>query len=127
MTADKTMLNFRCPNDLLEAIDQIGRQRYPADNKNGCDRSKTLMDIIQAGVQALSDGTVDVPISKTSKTDGKTEWEPQELKAALEAELIPQFNQLLSDNLETVRQEVRQELALFRSEVEEIKKPLAQR
>lgn len=72
-SADKTMLNFRCPNDLLEAIDTLGRERYPADNKNGCDRSKTLMDIIQAGIQALSDGSVDIPVSKTdSKTDGKT-------------------------------------------------------
>ncbi|WP_339381972.1 MULTISPECIES: hypothetical protein [unclassified Calothrix] len=37
------MLNFRCPSDLLEAIDELGQQRYPADNNNGCDRSKILI------------------------------------------------------------------------------------
>lgn len=100
MTADKTMLNFRCPNDLIEAIDQVGRQRYPADNKNGCDRSKTLMDIISVGIQALSDGSIEIPVSQTSrtdsKTDSKTDWEPQELKAALRSELMPEFNEMLA-------------------------------
>lgn len=74
MTADKTMLNFRCPNDLLDLIDTLGRERHPQDNKNGCDRSKTLMDIIEAGIQALSNGTVEVPIRKTeSNTESPTE------------------------------------------------------
>lgn len=75
MTTDKTMLNFRCPNDLLSCIDEIGRQRYPVDNTHGCDRSKTLMDIIQAGIQALSDGSVVLPVPverKTLEDDSKT-------------------------------------------------------
>jgi hypothetical protein len=53
--ADKTMLNFRCPAELLEAIDAIGRERYPSDTaKHGCDRTKTLLDIVRAGIEALS-------------------------------------------------------------------------
>jgi len=59
--SDRTMLNFRCPSDLLDAIDALGRERYPANTKHGCDRSKTLMDIVRAGIQALSDGSVVVP------------------------------------------------------------------
>lgn len=106
MTADKTMLNFRCPNDLIEAIDQVGRQRYPADNKNGCDRSKTLMDIISAGIQALSDGSVEIPVVQNSKTDSKTDWEPQELKTAIRSELMPEFNEMLA----VVRREFEEKL-----------------
>ena len=98
---DKTMLNFRCPNDLLEAIDQIGRQRYPADNKSGCDRSKTLMDIVQAGIQALSDGTVEIPVSKTSKTDSKTvdSTEVEAIVEAVKKELDTMLDEKLAQRL----------------------------
>jgi len=56
--SDKIMLNFRCPTSVLEAIDNLGVERYPANTKHGCDRSKTLMDIVRAGIEALSDGSV---------------------------------------------------------------------
>ena len=56
--SDKIMLNFRCPSSVLEAIDNLGKERYPANTKHGCDRSKTLMDIVRAGIEALSDGSV---------------------------------------------------------------------
>jgi hypothetical protein len=59
--SDKIMLNFRCPSSVLEAIDNLGVKRYPANTKHGCDRSKTLMDIVRAGIQALSDGSVVLP------------------------------------------------------------------
>jgi hypothetical protein len=46
----------------LEAIDNLGKERYPAANtKHGCDRSKTLIDIMRAGIEALSDGSVVLP------------------------------------------------------------------
>jgi hypothetical protein len=56
--SDKIMLNFRCPSSVLEVIDNLGKERYPANTKHGCDRSKTLMDIVRAGIEALSDGSV---------------------------------------------------------------------
>ena len=60
--SDKIMLNFRCPTSVLEAIDSLGKERYPAANtKHGCDRSKTLMDIVRAGIEALNDGSVVLP------------------------------------------------------------------
>jgi hypothetical protein len=59
--SDKIMLNFRCPSSVLEVIDNLGKERYPANTKHGCDRSKTLMDIVRAGIQALSDGSVVLP------------------------------------------------------------------
>jgi hypothetical protein len=59
--SDKIMLNFRCPSSVLEAIDDLGKERYPANTKHGCDRSKTLMDIVRAGIEALSDGSVVLP------------------------------------------------------------------
>jgi hypothetical protein len=55
------MLNFRCPSSVLEVIDNLGKERYPANTKHGCDRSKTLIDIMRAGIQALSDGSVVLP------------------------------------------------------------------
>ena len=59
--SDKIMLNFRCPTSVLEAIDNLGVERYPANTKHGCDRSKTLMDIVRAGIEALSNGSVVLP------------------------------------------------------------------
>lgn len=60
--SDKIMLNFRCPSSVLEVIDNLGKERYPANTKHGCDRSKTLMDIVRAGIEALSDGSVVLPV-----------------------------------------------------------------
>ena len=59
--SDKIMLNFRCPTSVLEAINNLGVQRYPANTKHGCDRSKTLINIVRPGIQALSDGSVVLP------------------------------------------------------------------
>jgi hypothetical protein len=57
-----TSLTFRCPDEVLEAIDNLGKERYPAANtKHGCDRSKTLIDIMRAGIEALNDGSVVLP------------------------------------------------------------------
>jgi hypothetical protein len=72
--ADKTMLNFRCPAELLDAIDALGQERYPTpNNKHGCDRTKTLLDIVRAGIEALSDGSVVLPVSENSVRHSKTE------------------------------------------------------
>ena len=72
--ADKTMLNFRCPAELLDAIDALGQERYPTpNNKHGCDRSKTLLDIVRAGIEAISDGSVVLPIQDVSVRHSKTE------------------------------------------------------
>lgn len=98
------MLNFRCPSDLLGAIDQLGQQRYPVDNNNGCDRSKTLIDIIAAGIQVLSDGSIEVPVSKTSKTS--TTILPGELKSVLKDELLSELQEVLRRELTNARQEI---------------------
>jgi len=72
--ADKTMLNFRCPADLLDAIDAIGQNRYPSETaKHGCDRTKTLLDIVRAGIEALSDGSVVLPVPDNTVRHSKTE------------------------------------------------------
>lgn len=104
------LLNFRCPPGLLEAIDALGVQRYPTENDNGYDRTKTLLDVIEAGIQALSEGSVDIPISKTErKTDGKTNIDQEEIKGAIRAELVPEFNEMLS----TLRSEFEQRLGEY--------------
>ena len=57
-----TSLTFRCPTEVLAAIDNLGKERYPvANTQHGCDRSKTLIDIMRAGIEALSDGSVVLP------------------------------------------------------------------
>ncbi len=104
------LLNFRCPPGLLEALDALGVQRYPTENDNGYDRTKTLLDVIEAGIQALSEGSVDIPISKTErKTDGKTDIDQEEIKGAIRAELVPEFNEMLS----TLRSEFEQRLGEY--------------
>lgn len=65
---EKTMLNFRCPADLLEAINAIGQERYPNDTaKHGCDRTKTLLDIVRAGIEALSNGETVLQVADANK------------------------------------------------------------
>jgi hypothetical protein len=72
--ADKTMLNFRCPAELLDVIDALGQERYPSETaKHGCDRSKTLLDIVRAGIEALSDGAIVLQVSDNIVRHGKTE------------------------------------------------------
>ena len=73
---DKTMLNFRCPADLLDIIDALGQKHYPSETaKHGCDRTKTLLDILRAGVEALSNGSVVLPTSDNRVRHSKTENE----------------------------------------------------
>jgi hypothetical protein len=85
--SDKIMLNFRCPSSVLEVIDNLGKERYPANTKHGCDRSKTLMDIVRAGIQALSDGSVVLPTPTFVRQQPDIERKTEPLRAALKAEL----------------------------------------
>lgn len=105
------MLNFRCPSNLLGAIDQLGQQRYPAENNNGCDRSKTLIDIIAAGIKVLSDGSIEVPVGKTSNTSKIISTE--ELKSVIKDELLSELQEVLRHELTGVRQEIDEKLAVF--------------
>lgn len=70
-----TSLTFRCPDEVLAAIDNLGKERYPAANtKHGCDRSKTLIDIMRAGIEALNDGSIVLP------TAAETRQQPSEVR-----------------------------------------------
>ena len=102
--SDKIMLNFRCPSSVLEAIDDLGKERYPANTKHRCDRSKTLMEIVRAGIEALSDGSVVLP-------------------AAIEVRQQPDdVRQQLSDNLEErITQIIERKTEPLRAELEDLK------
>ena len=100
-----TSLTFRCPDEVLEAIDNLGKERYPvANTKHGCDRSKTLMDIVRAGIEALSDGSVVLP-------------------AAIEVRQQPDdVRQQLSDNLsERITEIIERKTEPLRAELEDLK------
>ncbi|MEG4280520.1 hypothetical protein QUA62_24050 [Microcoleus sp. MON1_C1] len=58
---EKKSVTFRCDTDLLEAIDNLGRERYPAKTPHGYDRSKILMEVLWLNIEALSDGSVVLP------------------------------------------------------------------
>lgn len=58
---EKKSVTFRCDADLLEAIDNLGRERYPAKTPHGYDRSKILMEVLRLNIEALSDGSVVLP------------------------------------------------------------------
>ncbi|MEG4589364.1 hypothetical protein QUA54_29725 [Microcoleus sp. MOSTC5] len=58
---EKKSVTFRCDADLLEAIDNLGRDRYPAKTPHGYDRSKILMEVLRLNIEALSDGSVVLP------------------------------------------------------------------
>jgi len=53
------LLNFRCPDELLTAIESYGREHYPASRGNSdYDQSKTVRDILIAGLETLTNGEV---------------------------------------------------------------------
>lgn len=56
------LINFRCPDNLLTAIEAYGREHYPtAPNNRGSvnyDQSKTIRDILISGIETLTDGEV---------------------------------------------------------------------
>ena len=95
-----TSLTFRCPDEVLDAIDNLGKERYPAANNNhGCDRSKTLIDIMRAGIEALNDGSIVLPTPAATearqqpsdvrqKLLDSLEQRMAELKAELKAEIL---------------------------------------
>ena len=58
---EKKSVTFRCDTDLLEAIDNLGRERYPAKTPHGYDRSKILMEVLRLNIEALSAGSVVLP------------------------------------------------------------------
>ena len=61
MAANK-LINFRCPDHLLTAIEDYGREHYPAPiNKRGTvdyDQSKAIRDILNSGLETLTNGEV---------------------------------------------------------------------
>jgi hypothetical protein len=59
--SDKKLITFRCDADILEAIDNLGRERYHAKTLHGYDRSKILMDILRLNIEALYDGSIVLP------------------------------------------------------------------
>lgn len=61
MAANK-LINFRCPDNLLAAIEVYGREHYPAAPNNrgntDFDQSKALRDILISGLESLTNGEV---------------------------------------------------------------------
>jgi hypothetical protein len=95
------LLNFRCPDSLLGAIDKIGQKYYPADNDSGCDRSKTLIDILLAGVEALTNGEVVLQKSGTVKHDVK-QVAKADIKAMVEALVEEKVQNLVQTKVQNI-------------------------
>ncbi|MEG4589112.1 hypothetical protein QUA54_28430 [Microcoleus sp. MOSTC5] len=101
-----TSLTFRCPDEVLEAIDNLGKERYPATNtKHGCDRSKTLIDIMRAGIEALSDGSVVLPAPT------EVRQQPSEVRQSLSDSLLEErITEIVERKTEQAKAELRTEL-----------------
>ena len=98
--SDKIMLNFRCPSSVLEAIDNLGKERYPANTKHGCDRSKTLMDIVRAGIEALSNGSVVLP------APAEVRQRPDEVRQQLFDNWEERITEIIESKTEPLRAEL---------------------
>jgi len=101
--SDKKSITFRCDADILEALDNLGRERYHVKTPHGYDRSKILMDILRLNIEALSDGSIVLPeavkvrqsasdnleerITEITKASGAIEQIRAKVKADLRAEL----------------------------------------
>jgi hypothetical protein len=108
MTND--LLNFRCPPELLAAVDALGCSRYPNPKAaHGCDRSKTLLDIVRAGIEALSDGSIVLPASEVRQ-------QPNNVKQATsntvsDSELDERITTIVERKTAALRDELLGELA----------------
>ena len=103
--SDKIMLNFRSPSSVLEVIDNLGKERYPANTKHGCDRSKTLMDIVRAGIEALSNGSVVLP------TPAFVRQQPDGVRQELSDSLLDtRITEIIKRQTEPLRAELKAEL-----------------
>jgi hypothetical protein len=101
--SDKKSITYRCDADILEALDNLGRERYHAKTPHRYDRSKILMDILRLNIEALSDGYIVLPgavevrqlssnsleecITEIIKVSGAIKQIRTEVKADLRAEL----------------------------------------
>jgi len=101
--SDKKSITFRCDADILEGLDNLGRECYHAKTPHGYDRSKILMDILRLNIEALSDGSIVLPgavevrqsasdnleerITEIIKASGAIKQIRVEVKADLRAEL----------------------------------------
>jgi len=101
--SDKKSITYRCDADILEALDNLSRERYHAKTPHGYDRSKIFMDILRLNIEALSDGSIVLPgavevrqsasdnleecITEITKASGVIEQIRAEVKANLRAEL----------------------------------------
>ena len=101
-----TSLTFRCPDEVLEAIDNLGKERYPAANtKHGCDRSKTLIDIMRAGIEALSDGSVVLP------APAEVRQQPDDVRQSLsDSSLEARITKIVQRQTEPLRAALKAEL-----------------
>jgi hypothetical protein len=120
--SDKKPITFRCGADLLEALDNLGRERYHAKTPYGYDRSKILMDISRLNIEALSDGSIvllgavevrqlpsnslEERITETIKASGVIEQIRAEIKTDLRAE-AGKWPSLVIATMNHERQELR--------------------
>jgi hypothetical protein len=124
--ADKIMLNFRCPAELLEAIDTLGQERHPSETtKHGCDRTKTLLDIVRAGIETLSEGLAVLPVLdnfvRRRKTDDVIDIESR--FAAIEQRLgkiegLSDSSELLKSDVEVAESELQTTMGNLQAEKE---------
>ena len=101
-----TSLTFRCPDEVLEAIDNLGKERYPvANTKHGCDRSKTLIDIMRAGIEALNDGSVVLP------APAEVRQQPDDVRQSLsDSSLEARITEIVQRQTEPLRAALKAEL-----------------
>lgn len=66
-----SLLNFRCPDDLWESVEKIGKERHPGGthhrSQRDYDLTATMLDIVRAGIAALENDP-----SLLNKTENKT-------------------------------------------------------
>jgi hypothetical protein len=59
--SDKKSITFRCDANILETLDNLGREGYHVKTPHRYDRSKILIDILRLNIEALSDSSIVLP------------------------------------------------------------------
>lgn len=103
MAANK-LINFRCPDDLLNAIEAYGREHYPNGRGNtDFDQSKALRDILISGLETLTNGKVKLEREPVKyKSDNSSYVELLDRIAKLEAQQPPAIDPSIEARIEAL-------------------------
>lgn len=115
-----SLLNFRCPDDLWESVEKIGKERHPGGthhrSQRDYDLTATMLDIVRAGIAALENDP-----SLLNKTENKT-LDKTEVEAMVKEAIAASQTENKTIDKTEIQSMIRAAIAPLAMELEAVKK-----